>query len=64
MKIFGTHNYFVYMLTNKNKTVLYIGVTNELEIDFMNTNTQQMTHVALLKNIIATTFFSMNNSKM
>jgi putative endonuclease len=25
------HNYFVYILTNKNKTVLYIGVTNDLQ---------------------------------
>lgn len=25
------HNYFVYMLTNKNKNVLYTGVTNDLE---------------------------------
>ena len=25
------HNYYVYILTNKNKTVLYIGVTNDLE---------------------------------
>ncbi|MES2447409.1 MAG: GIY-YIG nuclease family protein [Bacteroidota bacterium] len=25
------HNYFVYILTNKNKTVLYTGVTNDLE---------------------------------
>ena len=25
------HNYFVYIITNKNKTVLYIGVTNNLE---------------------------------
>lgn len=25
------HNYFVYIVTNKNKTVLYIGVTNDLE---------------------------------
>jgi len=24
------HNYYVYMLTNKNNTVLYIGVTNDL----------------------------------
>ena len=24
-------NYFVYILTNKNKTVLYVGVTNDLE---------------------------------
>ncbi|WP_406825211.1 GIY-YIG nuclease family protein [Pedobacter sp. KACC 23697] len=26
------HNYFVYILTNKNKTVVYTGVTNDLEI--------------------------------
>ena len=25
------HNYFVYMMTNKNKTVLYIGVTSDLQ---------------------------------
>ena len=25
------HNYFVYMMTNKHKNVLYIGVTNDLE---------------------------------
>ena len=25
-----SHNYFVYILTNKNKTVLYTGVTNNL----------------------------------
>ncbi|WP_240183003.1 GIY-YIG nuclease family protein [Pedobacter jeongneungensis] len=25
------HNYFVYILTNKNKTVVYTGVTNNLE---------------------------------
>lgn len=25
------HQYFVYMMTNKNKTVLYTGVTNSLE---------------------------------
>ena len=25
------HNYFIYILTNKNKTVLNIGVTNDLE---------------------------------
>jgi len=30
-KTFGTHNYYVYILTNKNKTVLYIGVTNDLK---------------------------------
>ncbi|MBB2144564.1 GIY-YIG nuclease family protein [Pedobacter sp. LMG 31464] len=26
------HNYFVYILTNKNKTALYTGVTNDLSI--------------------------------
>jgi len=31
MKTFGTHNYYVYILTNKNKTVLYTGVTNNLK---------------------------------
>jgi len=31
MKPIGTHNYFVYILTNKNKKVLYIGVTNNLK---------------------------------
>lgn len=31
MKTTGTHNYYVYILTNKVKTVLYIGVTNELK---------------------------------
>ena len=25
------HNYFVYIVTNINKTVLYIGVTNDLQ---------------------------------
>ena len=31
MKTLGTHNYYVYILTNKIKTVLYIGVTNDLQ---------------------------------
>jgi putative endonuclease len=31
MKTIGTHNYYVYILTNKAKTVLYIGVTNNLK---------------------------------
>lgn len=26
------HNYFVYITTNPNKTVLYVGMTNDLEI--------------------------------
>lgn len=31
MKPLGTHNYFVYITTNKNKTVLYTGVTSHLK---------------------------------
>jgi putative endonuclease len=27
----GTHNYYVYIITNKIKTVLYVGVTNDLK---------------------------------
>jgi putative endonuclease len=30
MKIDGGHNYYVYITTNKNKTVLYTGITNDL----------------------------------
>ncbi|WP_299126713.1 GIY-YIG nuclease family protein [uncultured Winogradskyella sp.] len=29
-KIIADHNYYVYIITNKIKTVLYIGVTNNL----------------------------------
>jgi len=31
MKPIGTHNYFVYILTTRNNTVLYTGVTNDLK---------------------------------
>ncbi|MBK1895833.1 GIY-YIG nuclease family protein [Chryseobacterium paridis] len=31
MKTLGTHNYYVYILTNVNKTVVYTGVTNDLK---------------------------------
>ena len=31
MKPLGCHNYFVYILTNKSKAVLYTGVTNDLK---------------------------------
>ena len=30
-KIIASHNYYVYILTNKLKTILYIGVTNNLK---------------------------------
>ncbi|MNU13655.1 GIY-YIG nuclease superfamily protein [compost metagenome] len=32
MKTLGTHNYYVYILTNYNKTVLYVGITNDLKM--------------------------------
>ena len=32
MKTLVSHNYFVYILTNRMKTVLYIGVTNDLKV--------------------------------
>jgi len=31
MKVFADHNYFIYILTNKRKTVLYTGITNSLK---------------------------------
>ena len=31
MKTLGTHNYYVYILTNAAKNVLYTGVTNSIE---------------------------------
>lgn len=31
MKPIGTHNYFVYITTNTNKNVMYVGVTNNLK---------------------------------
>ena len=31
MKTLSTHNYFVYILTNRTKTVLYTGMTNNLK---------------------------------
>ncbi|MBI5541978.1 MAG: GIY-YIG nuclease family protein [Bacteroidia bacterium] len=31
MKPIGCHNYFTYIITNYDKTVLYTGVTNDIE---------------------------------
>ena len=31
MKTLESHNYYIYILTNKSKTVLYTGVTNNLK---------------------------------
>jgi putative endonuclease len=35
MKPIGKHNYYVYILTNLNRTVLYTGVTNSVEARIM-----------------------------
>lgn len=32
MKPIGSHNYYVYITTNKNKTVLYTGVANNVGV--------------------------------
>lgn len=32
MKTLGTHNYFIYFVTNVTKKVLYCGVTNNLKV--------------------------------
>ncbi|MDB5117990.1 MAG: Excinuclease subunit domain protein [Mucilaginibacter sp.] len=29
--MFKVHQYYVYMLTNKNNTVIYIGITNDIQ---------------------------------
>ena len=42
MKTFGSHNYYVYILTNRNKTVLYVGVTNDLKIRIYQHNHQEV----------------------
>jgi putative endonuclease len=46
MNPIGTHNYYVYIVTNKNKTVLYTGVTNNLQARLQQhyTNAQPFTH--------------------
>ena len=31
IKTLGTHNYYVYIITNKSKTALYVGFTNDLK---------------------------------
>ena len=37
-KSLGNHNYYVYILTNKSNTVLYIGMTNNLKERFFYHN--------------------------
>tara|TARA_R110002074_G_scaffold187521_4_gene353264 strand:+ start:6664 stop:6972 length:309 start_codon:yes stop_codon:yes gene_type:complete len=56
-KTLGTHNYYVYILTNKNKTVLYIGVTNDLKTRLYNhinpeANSKHFTHKYKCKYLI------------
>ncbi|MDT7831719.1 GIY-YIG nuclease family protein [Flavobacteriaceae bacterium S356] len=56
-KTLGTHNYFVYILTNKRKTVLYIGVTNDLKTRLYyhrnpEANSKHFTHKYKCNNLI------------
>ncbi|WP_298901414.1 GIY-YIG nuclease family protein [uncultured Psychroserpens sp.] len=48
-KLIGNHNYYIYILTNKRRTVLYIGMTNNLRdrLYYHNTpssNSKSFTH--------------------
>lgn len=51
------HNYFVYILTNKNKIVDYTGVTNDLEARLRHISRIKKINLLLLINTIATTRF-------
>ncbi len=46
MNIANNHIYYVYIVTNKNKTVLYTGVTNDLSkrLDEHNENSKPFRH--------------------
>jgi putative endonuclease len=43
MKPISTHNYFVYIITNKNKTTFYTGVTNDLATRLYQHKTESCT---------------------
>jgi len=46
----STKSYYVYLLTNWNNKVMYVGVTNDLKNVFMNIRKNWL--MALLKNIM------------
>ena len=57
IKTKGTHNYYVYILTNKTKTVLYIGVSNNLKkrlyyYNHPEENSKHFTHKYNCKHLI------------
>ena len=59
------HNYFVYILTNKIKTVLYIGVTNDLVIRlFQHKKDSFNAKKQLLVSIIVLILFTMKGLKI
>ncbi|MFD1294220.1 GIY-YIG nuclease family protein [Lutibacter holmesii] len=65
-KTFGTHNYYVYIITNKNKSTLYIGVTNNLKnrLIYHNTpikNSKHFSHVYNCKYLIYFEHFNIIN---
>ena len=52
--------YWVYMMTNRNKTVIYTGVTNALKEEFRNIKTKKA--VRLRRGIISICWSIMNHS--
>ncbi len=62
-KSLGNHNYYVYILTNKSKTVLYIGMTNNLKERFFYHNnpeahSKSFSHKYNCKHLIYFEYFS------
>ena len=54
----AVYNYYIYILTNKNNTVLYTGVTRDLFFAWDNTDREQA--VSLPGNIPHTNWFIMS----
>ena len=53
--------YYVYILTNKNKTVLYTGITNNLEQRLKEHYDDRIGKKHLRESTIATSWFFMNS---
>lgn len=57
----GIYNFYVYILTNKNKTALYIGVTNDLK-RCLKEHKEKINQKVLLQGIMFNFCFIMNIS--
>jgi putative endonuclease len=56
------YNFFVYVITNRNKNVLYIGVTNNLQRRLTEHYDNQGNSATFAGNITVTTCFTTNVS--